>query len=332
MVNALIFGCTGLVGKVLIDLIQSRKFPVTHITLVASSKSKGKILKIYNKEYKIIDAEESLTITNLDIVFFCSSSSLAKIYCPKYLENNTNCFIVDNSSHYRLDPNVDIIIPPVNHNLLHFGKRIISNSNCTTSGLIMAIFKLKVFDIKKLHIVSLQSVSGSGYNGLNQLLNERQDGTCSNPTYNAQIYNNVIPVIGKLNDNNVTTEEAKLVYETKKILQNNDIQITSMCTRIPIEFCHSLIVQITFDQNLTLQDIKNKMKEQNDLIISDTMITPLQIKQKNEVYVCRLKKEHELENTYSMFITFNNLFRGASLNSIQIAEKLVEIYFNTTST
>jgi aspartate-semialdehyde dehydrogenase len=328
MVNTLIFGCTGLVGKVLIDLIQSRKFPITHVTLVASSKSKGKILKIYNKEYKIIDAEESLTITNLDIIFFCSSSSLAKIYCPKYLENNTNCFIVDNSSHFRLDPNVDIIIPPVNQNLLHFGKRIISNSNCTTSGLIMAIFNLKEFDIKKLNIVSLQSVSGSGYNGLNQLLSERQDGICQNPVYDAQIYNNVIPLIGSLNDLNITTEEAKLVYETKKILNNDNIIISAMCTRIPTEFCHSLVVQITFQKEISIQDIKEKMNEQDDLIISDQMITPFEIKQKNEVFVYRLRKDEALENTFSMFITFNNLFRGASLNSIQIAEKLIEIYFN----
>ena len=326
MVHILIFGCTGLVGKVLIDLIQSRKFPIINVTLVASSKSIGKILKIYDKEYKIIDADESLTITNLDIIFFCSSSSLAKKYCPQYLQNNTGCFIIDNSSHYRLDPNVDIIIPPINKNLLHSGKQIISNSNCTTSGLIMAIFNLKEFGIRKLHIVSLQSVSGSGYNGLNQLLSERQDGTCQNPIYDSQIYNNVIPLIGKLNDMNITTEETKLIDETKKILKNYDIQITSMCTRIPIEFCHSLVVQITFEQDVTIEDIKNKMKTQNDLVISDQMITPFEIKQRNEVFICRLRKDEILENTYSMFITFNNLFRGASLNSIQIAEELIKIY------
>jgi len=329
MVNILIFGCTGLVGKVLIDLIHSRNFPIKNVTLIASSKSKGKIIKIYDKEYKIIEASKSLTITNLDIIFFCSSSSLSQKYCPKYLENNQGCFIIDNSSYYRQNANVDIIIPPVNSNLLKFGKRIISNSNCTTSGLIMAIFKLKEFEIQKINIVSLQSVSGSGYNGLNQLLSERHDGTCQNPTYNKQIYNNVIPLIGGLNDMDISTEELKLIDETRKILNNDNIKITAMCTRIPIEFCHSLIVSIQFKKDSTINEIKNKMREQKDLVISDNIITPAEIKQKNEVFICRLRKEENLENTYSMFITFNNLFRGASLNSIQIAEKLLELYFNS---
>ncbi len=111
---------------------------------------------------------------------------------------------------------------------------------------------------------------------------------------------------------NITTEETKLIDETKKILKNYDIQITSMCTRIPIEFCHSLVVQITFEQDVTIEDIKNKMKTQNDLVISDQMITPFEIKQRNEVFICRLRKDEILENTYSMFITFNNLFRGTN--------------------
>ncbi len=193
----------------------------------------------------------------------------------------------------------------------------------------MAIFKLKEFEIQKINIVSLQSVSGSGYNGLNQLLSERHDGTCQNPTYNKQIYNNVIPLIGGLNDMDISTEELKLIDETRKILNNDNIKITAMCTRIPIEFCHSLIVSIQFKKDSTINEIKNKMREQKDLVISDNIITPAEIKQKNEVFICRLRKEENLENTYSMFITFNNLFRGASLNSIQIAEKLLELYFNS---
>ena len=152
MAKILIFGCTGLVGKVLIDLIKTRSFNPTHVTLVASSKSKGKKIKVNDIEYEVMNANDSLKIIDLDIIFFCSSATLAKKYCPLYLKNNEKCFIIDNSSHYRLNDSVDIIIPPINKNLLKMGKRIISNSNCTTAGLIMAIYRLNDFGIKKMII------------------------------------------------------------------------------------------------------------------------------------------------------------------------------------
>lgn len=327
MTNILIFGSTGLVGKVLIDLIESRNLPVNNITLVASDKSKGKIIKINEKNYNVINSTKSLELTNLDIIFFCASSTLAKQYCPKYLENNQNCFIIDNSSHYRLDPNVDIVIPPINKLLLKTGKRIISNSNCTTSGLIMAIYKLHKFGFKNIIISSFQSVSGSGYNGLNQLLRERLGENEINPIYPHNIHNNVIPLIGKLNENGVTSEEEKLINETKKILKDNSINITATCVRIPIEFCHSLSVTITFKNSVSLNEIKSCLNDQKELILTSDIITPLDIKNKNDVFVCRLRKDTNQKNTYNMFIIFNNLFRGASLNSIQIAEELIKLYF-----
>ena len=329
MVKILIFGCTGLVGKVLIDLIKTRSFNPTHVTLVASSKSKGKKIKVNDIEYEVMNANDSLKIIDLDIIFFCSSATLAKKYCPLYLKNNEKCFIIDNSSHYRLNDSVDIIIPPINKNLLKMGKRIISNSNCTTAGLIMAIYRLNDFGIKKMIITSFQSVSGSGYNGLNQLIREQQDNVIENPAYSKQIHNNIIPLIGSLNSENITSEEAKLIYETRKILKNNNIRVIAMCVRVPIDFCHSLSVNITFNNDVSLTDIKERMNSQEELIlIDDDIITPNDIKDKHEVFVCRLRKDNCLKNTYSMFITFNNLFRGASLNSIQIAEELLKEYFS----
>ena len=329
MVKILIFGCTGLVGKVLIDLIKERNFNCTHITLVASAKSKGKKIKVKNVEYEVISAIDSLKIIDLDIIFFCSSATLAKKYCPLYLKNNENCFIIDNSSYYRLNDSVDIIIPPVNKELLKMGKRIISNSNCTTAGLIMAIYKLNDFGIKKMIITSFQSVSGSGYSGLNQLIREQQDNVIENPKYCKQIHNNIIPLIGSLNSENITSEEEKLIYETRKILKNNNIKVISTCVRVPIDFCHSLSVNITFNNDVLIKDIREKMESQEELVlINNGIITPIDIKDKHEVFVCRLRKDNCLKNTYSMFIIFNNLFRGASLNSIQIAEGLLKEYFN----
>jgi len=329
MVKLLIFGCTGLVGKVLIDLIETRNFPLTDISLVASSKSVGKNIKINNSEYKIIDVKDSLILTDLDIIFFCSSSTLSKKYCPIYLKNNEKCFIIDNSSYYRLNESVDIIIPPVNKHLLKTGKRIISNSNCTTAGLIMAIYKLKDFNISELIITAFQSVSGSGYNGLNQLIREQQDNIVETPAYSKPIHNNIIPLIGTLNSTNISTEEEKLIHETRKILKTKNIKIIATCVRIPIDFCHSLSITITFKKDVSLADIKDKIKLQEELvIIDDDIVTPIDIKTKHEVYVNRLRKNNCKKNTYSMFIIFNNLFRGASLNSIQIAEELLKEFFN----
>jgi len=329
MVKILIFGCTGLVGKVLIDLIKARNFSLTQVILVASLKSKGKKIKVKDIEYEVMSANDSLKIIDIDIIFFCSSATLAKKYCPLYLKNNEKCFIIDNSSYYRLNDSVDIIIPPVNRDLLKMGKRIISNSNCTTAGLIMAIYKLNDFGIKRMIITSFQSVSGSGYSGLNQLIREQQDNVIENPEYCKQIHNNVIPLIGTLNSKNITSEEEKLIYETRKILKKKNIKIIATCVRVPIDFCHSLSVNITFSNDISLTDIKKRMNSQEGLIlINDDIITPIDIKDKHDVFVCRLRKDDCLKNSYSMFITFNNLFRGASLNSIQIAEELLKNYFS----
>jgi aspartate-semialdehyde dehydrogenase len=329
MVKILIFGCTGLVGKVLIDLIKARNFSLTQVILVASLKSKGKKIKVKDIEYEVMSANDSLKIIDIDIIFFCSSATLAKKYCPLYLKNNEKCFIIDNSSYYRLNDSVDIIIPPVNRDLLKMGKRIISNSNCTTAGLIMAIYKLNDFGIKRMIITSFQSVSGSGYSGLNQLIREQQDNVIENPEYCKQIHNNVIPLIGTLNSKNITSEEEKLIYETRKILKKKNIKIIATCVRVPIDFCHSLSVNITFSNDISLTDIKERMNSQEGLIlINDDIITPIDIKDKHDVFVCRLRKNDCLKNSYSMFITFNNLFRGASLNSIQIAEELLKNYFS----
>ena len=191
----------------------------------------------------------------------------------------------------------------------------------------MAIYKLHKFGFKNIIISSFQSVSGSGYNGLNQLLRERLGENEINPIYPHCIHNKVIPLIGKLNENGVTSEEEKLINETKKILKDNSINITATCVRIPIEFCHSLSVTITFKNSVSLNEIKSCLNDQKELILTSDIITPLDIKNKNDVFVCRLRKDTNQKNTYNMFIIFNNLFRGASLNSIQIAEELIKLYF-----
>ena len=328
MSNILVFGCTGLVGKVLIDLIHSRNYKYNDIILVASSKSENKKVVIADKEYSIITAETSLKYNNIDIIFFCSSSLLAEKYIPEYLKNNLNCVVIDNSSHYRLKSDIDIIIPPINKHLLKSGKRVISNSNCTTSGLILAIYKLKKFEIQEITITSLQSCSGSGYDGVNQLIQEQNKNKVTSQCYKHQIYENVIPKIGNINITGITTEEEKLIYETKKILMDNTIKISAMCIRVPIKFCHSLSIKIKLGKQTTVKEIINELKTQSGLTLSNDkneIYTPLNVKDKYDVFISRIRKDIEFKNTFSMFICFNNLYRGASLNSIEIAEALNDI-------
>lgn len=322
MSNILIFGCTGLVGKVLIDLIESRNFQFNNITLVASKKSKGKILKIKGMNIIIQEVEDTLNLNNLDFIFFCSSNDLASKYCNIYLKNNKNCYIIDNSSFYRLNPQVDIIIPPINKHLLDNNKRIISNSNCTTSGLVMVIYHLRDYGIKKINITSLQSVSGSGYSGINQLNAERNNLDSHDKCYDKNIYNNVIPLIGSCNDSQ-TTEELKLVNETRKILNNYDIEITTFCVRVPIEYGHSLVVNMELEKNIEVEDIKYILSDKEGLLVHNEYVTPNEIINDDNVHVSRLKKDKDFN--YSMFITFNNLLRGASLNSIEIAESIINL-------
>ena len=336
MVNVLIFGATGLVGKILIDLISKKYFPYDNLILVASNKSVNKKITIKNTDYIITSVEYSLTLDNLDIIFFCASSTLSAQYIPQYLKNNKNVYIIDNSSNYRLDKNVDIIIPPLNTYLISRNKHLYANSNCTTAGLVMAIHCLHKYNISKLNIVSLQSVSGSGYNGLKQLEQEESISLFTkleDKYYNINIRHNLIPQIGKFDEFGNTEEENKLHNETLKILSTDDIIINAKCIRIPIEYCHSLVVNIEFKTNITKEQIENELIKQKGVIyIPDKVFTPYEIKDKYEIFVSRLTKDRSdnLETSvFTMFITFNNLFKGASYNSMEIAEYMIDKDFFT---
>jgi len=323
--SVLVFGYSGLVGRTVLEILQNREFPVSSIYLVASNKSVGKKINFNKNEITIISVEDSLKLSSLNYVFFCSSSSLSKKYTNKYLETYPNVYFIDNSSYWRMNPKVPIIIPPINSSLLQSNNRIFANSNCTTSGLVLFLNPIKDC-IKEIDIVSMQSCSGSGYKGNYHLEDERNLVKNKRIYYECSIDQNLIPKIGEYTHNNInnrdnvdTDEEMKLLQETNKILGTN-IDITATCIRCPIYRCHSLAVTIRTKTEVELSWIEKQLEKQDGLIYSNTQyFTPKDTISSYDVYVSRLRCSGK---KISAFITFDNLYRGASWNSVDIAENL----------
>ena len=333
--SVLIFGCSGLVGKTLLHILEKRLYPIGSLTLVASKKSVGKHMFFRNKKHTIISATQSLALPNLDLVFFCSSATLSEEYTPKYIEYYPKVYVIDNSSCWRMNPLVPIIIPPINKNLLivspqsqqdRYETRIFANSNCTTSGLVLFLNTITEY-VSEVHIVSIQSCSGSGYKGNNQLEDERSGIQEVRKYYECDIDQNLIPKIGDYAHNPVqkrktlcdTGEELKLVLETNKILET-DYFITATCIRCPIYRGHSLAITVKTNTELDKKWVEERLRAQKGLVYSnEEFFTPKYAFEKYDVYVSRLRCSG---NTISAFITFDNLYRGASWNSVDIAEHL----------
>ena len=288
-----------------------------------------------NKKYTIVSATQSFALPKLDLVFFCSSATLSEEYSPKYLEFYPNVYVIDNSSCWRMNPKVPIIIPPINKNLLtvspqsqdRYETRIFANSNCTTSGLVLFLNPISEY-VSEVHIVSIQSCSGSGYKGNNQLEDERNGIQEIRKYYECPIDQNLIPKIGDYTHNQVqkrqtlcdTGEEMKLVLETNKILET-EYFITATCIRCPIYRGHSLAITVKTTTELDKEWVEDRLRKQKGLVYSnEEFFTPKHAFEKYDVYVSRLRCSG---NTISAFITFDNLYRGASWNSVDIAEHLL---------
>lgn len=300
--NVLILGGSGIVGNTLINILETNSFPVSQL-YISTSRNIAEFVE------KPLD---------LHFIFGCVDTHIVEKYYKILLELNPKSYFIDNSSYFRLHAEVDIIIPPINKHLLSREKRIISNSNCTTSGLVMCLAPIHaLYNIMKIRITSFQSMSGVGFSGLHKLNNERNGGIQDT----TPIYNNLHPYIsqGKLED--VSPEEYKLMHETCKLL-NDSIDIYATCVRCPIENCHSLSVDFTLNVNISVDEIKEILK---DYVIVKDIVYPLQCVGEKDVFISRLRKSNPKE--YHCFITFDNLYRGASYNSYEIATALLGIIY-----
>ena len=322
-----VVGVTGVVGTVMLNLLDKRKFPITQIIPVASEKSVGNKIVFKGNEYDIVSLNNAL-IMKPDIALFSAGGSTSKEWAPKFADVGTR--VVDNSSAWRMDSTKKLIVSEVNSETLTNDDYIIANPNCSTMQMLVVLAPLhKKFKIKRLVISTYQSVSGTGKNAIDQLYNER-NGSNSEKVYPYSIDQNLLPHCDVFEEGGYTKEENKLINETRKILNDNSIQITSTAVRVPIEICHGESVNIEFEDDFRLEEVFSILKSSPGLIVEDEpeknlYPMPINAANKDEVFVGRIRRDFSINSGLNLWIIADNLRKGAATNTIQIAEKLIEM-------
>jgi len=320
-----IVGATGLVGREMLKVLEERKFPVSEIIPVASKRSVGRTVPFQRKEHKIVTAEEAIR-RKPDFAIFSAGANTSLELAPLFARAGT--FVIDNSSAWRMNDDVPLVVPEINGNVLTGKEKIIANPNCSTIQLVLALTPLhRKFVIKRVVVSTYQSVSGSGAKAVNQLMKERE-GKAVEKFYPHQIDMNVIPHGGYFSDDAYTTEEIKLVNETHKILDPS-IRLTATVVRVPVLTGHSESVNIEFENDFELYDIKRLLGVMPGVVVFDMPegnIYPMPIISmgKDEVFVGRIRRDLSQARTLNLWIVADNLRKGAATNAIQIAEYMLK--------
>ena len=322
-----VIGSTGVVGKVMLYLLESRDFPLTNLIPVASQNSVGKKIIFKNKEYDIVSINDAVEMKP-DIALFSAGGSTSLEWAPKFAEVGTR--VIDNSSAWRMDSSKKLVVSEVNSEVLTNDDYIIANPNCSTMQMLVVLAPLhEKFKIKRLVISTYQSVSGTGKTAIDQLNSERNNLSCKK-VYPYSIDQNLLPHCDVFEKDGYTKEENKLINETKKILNDYSIQITSTAVRVPIEICHGEAVNIEFKDKFELKEVYSILRSTPGLIVEDEpqdnlYPMPLNAANKDEVFVGRIRRDFSIENGLNLWIVADNLRKGAATNTIQIAEKLIEM-------
>jgi len=322
-----VVGATGVVGTVMLELLDKRKFPVTEIIPVASERSIGNKIKFHGKEYSIVSLTDAVEMKP-DIALFSAGGSTSLEWAPKFAEKGTR--VVDNSSAWRMDSTKKLIVSEVNSGSLTEHDYIIANPNCSTMQMLVVLAPLhRKFKIKRLVISTYQSVSGTGKNAIDQLYSERNDSK-PEKVYPYSIDQNLLPHCDVFEEGGYTKEENKLINETRKILNDNSIQITSTAVRVPIEICHGESVNIEFEDDFRLEEVFSILRSSPGLIVEDDpdkniYPMPINASNKDEVFVGRIRRDFSIKSGLNLWIVADNLRKGAATNTIQIAEKLIEM-------
>jgi aspartate-semialdehyde dehydrogenase len=325
-----VIGATGLVGEKMLKVLSEREFIVNQLIPVASQKSYNKSVLFNNKSYPICSIEQAIE-KKPQIAIFSAGSEVSIKYAPLFAEVGT--YVIDNSSAWRLDKTKKLIVPEINGDILTKEDRIIANPNCSTIQLVLAISKLHLkYRIKRLVISTYQSVSGSGQKAINQLLTERRGQICNESFYPHKIDLNCLPHGGSFVEDGYTTEEIKLVNETRKILNDESIQITATVVRVPVLGGHSISVNIEFYNEFDLKDITKEIRNTEGVILQDNINQniypmPLFAEDKDDVFVGRIRRDFSQPNSLNMWIVADNLRKGAATNAIQIAQ-IIKKYCN----
>ena len=321
-----VVGATGMVGTVMLKVLEERNLPITELIPVASARSAGKKRTYKGKEYTVVTLEDALKMTP-DIALFSAGGATSLEWAPKFAAAGTT--VIDNSSAWRMDPTKKLVVPEINGDVLTKDDKIIANPNCSTIQLVAALSPLHLkYKMKRVVISTYQSVSGSGVKAVQQLENE-EAGIEGEMAYPYKIGRNAIPHCDVFLENGYTKEEMKLVKEPKKILRDDSFSVTATAVRIPTAGGHSEAVNVQFEHDFDLTEVRQILAKTPGIIVQDDLannIYPMAVNahNKDEVFVGRIRRDESQENTLNLWIVADNLRKGAATNTVQIAEYLVE--------
>jgi aspartate-semialdehyde dehydrogenase len=321
-----VVGATGLVGTKMLQVLAERKFPVDELIPVASERSVGKEVEYQGKKYAVKSMEDAIA-AKPDVALFSAGGGTSLEWAPKFAAAGIT--VIDNSSAWRMDPSKPLVVPEVNASVLTAKDKIIANPNCSTIQMVVALQPLhQRYGIRRVVVSTYQSVTGTGKKAVDQLFNERQ-GKEGEMAYKYQIDLNALPQIDVFLENGYTKEEMKMVNETKKIMQDDNIRVTATTVRIPVMGGHSESVNIEFEKDFDLDEVRNVLREAPGIIVQDDPSAqlypmPLWAHEKDEVFVGRIRRDETQPKTLNMWIVSDNLRKGAATNAVQIAEYLMQ--------
>ena len=321
-----LIGATGLVGSKMLQVLEERNFPVSELIPVASEKSVGKLISFKGKSYPVVGMQQAVDLKPA-IAIFSAGGSTSLEWAPKFAANKT--FVIDNSSAWRMEKNIPLVVPEVNADVIQNTDFIIANPNCSTIQMVVALNPLhQQYTLQRVVVSTYQSVTGTGQKAVKQMFDERA-GNEVDKVYAYQIDMNVIPQIDEFTESGYTKEELKMMFETKKIMNLPNLRITATTVRIPTMGGHSESINASFEKTIDLKEIKNILLHSEGIIVQDDpqkllYPMPLTSQDKDEVFVGRLRIDDSFPNTLNMWVVSDNLRKGAATNAVQIAEYLLK--------
>ena len=321
-----IIGATGLVGRTFLKVLKERNFPVEKLYLYASANSAGKKIEFNGTEYTVMELTDENIANDIDIALFSAGGGVSLEYAPKFKAKGA--VVIDNSSAWRMDKNIPLVVPEANPEALKNHPGIIANPNCSTIQ-VMPVLKVlqEKYGLKRVIYSTYQAVAGSGQKGLNDL----EANLKGEPSkgYPHQIAFNVLPHIDVFLDNGYTKEEEKMINETRKILNLPDLKVTATCVRVPIRFGHAVSVNVELEKPFELEEVINAFEEKEGIIVqndgkNNIYPMPINAQDTDEVYVGRIRKDFSADNALNLWVVADNIRKGAATNTIQIAETLIK--------
>ena len=325
--NIAVVGATGMVGRTFLKVLEEINLPVENYYLLASARSAGSKIKFMGKEYIIEELTENSFDKDIDIALFSAGGSTSEKFAP--IAASKGCVVIDNSSEWRMDPEVPLVVPEVNPEDLKWHKGIIANPNCSTIQAMVALRPLQLkYGIKRIVYSTYQAVSGAGMGGYQDLENGIKGEAPKK--FNYPIFNNCLPQIDVFLPNGYTKEEMKMVNETRKILGDNEMKITATTVRVPVFDCHSESINVELKKEFDLDELKKTLASAPGLVLEDDIdncVYPMAInaKGKNETFVGRVRRDESLDNGVNLWVVADNIRKGAATNAVQIAQKMIEM-------